>query len=198
MRSLRHLVSIFLIALTLQVGCIPPVPPSDGGVPVSSPSSWVDTARTVLSVLEWAIPAAKLIVSGFSSQSPTTTAPILTAMDTVQRVTVPGFRRAVDAYVREGGDRCVARAAASALLASLIAVSDTSGAAGWGIAAPLSSALASLGGIVDVTAPVCVHDSGAVTPTADTMLRDARARLPVALRPFPAIYPPADAGAPAL
>lgn len=200
MNTLRRFATFATLFLALSLGCTPPTPPSDGGPPVSTPSSWTDTARTVLNVLSWAIPAAKLIVSSFSSGNPTTTAPILNAMDTVQRVTLPGFQRAVDSYMREGGDRCQARAAAIALLASLLAISDTSGAAGWGLATPISSALSSLGGIIDATAPVCVLDAGflASASTADQTLAAARLRLPPNLRPFPPIAPPADAGAPAL
>jgi hypothetical protein len=200
MKRLRPWTTALALALALSLGCTPPTPPSDGGVPVSTPSSWTDTARTVLNILAWAIPAAKLIVSTFSSTAPETTSPILSAMDTVQRVTVPGFQRALDSYLREGGDRCQARAAAVALLASLIAVSDTSGAAGWGVALPISAALGSLGGIIDATAPVCALDAGlfASAPTADALLTAARLRLPPNLRPFPPIQPPADAGTPAL
>lgn len=185
----RFALSAFL-ALCL-VACQTPTPVHlpDGGT--YTPSGWVSTARTVLSILDWALPAARLIVSGWAASAPGTTTVILRAVDVAHDTTLPGFQHALDAYEHAGGDQCAVRASADALVASLIAVADTSGAAGWGLADPIHSALGSLGGIVDVLTPVCAVDGGVLYGvSADARIHAALGARPPSLRPFPAIHAP--------
>jgi len=191
----RFVLSAFLALSLALAACQTPTPVHlpDGGT--YTPSGWVSTARTVLSILDWAIPAARLIVSGWSASAPGTTTVILRAVDIAHDTALPGFQHALDAYEHAGGDQCAVRSAADALIASLIAIADTSGAAGWGLADPIHSALGSLGGIADTLTPVCIPalaDGGAVFGvSADTRIHVALGARPPGLRPFPAIHAPA-------
>lgn len=190
----RFALSAFLALSLVFAACQTPTPVHlpDGGT--YTPSGWVATARTVLSILDWALPAARLIVAGWASSAPGTTTVILRAVDVAHDTTLPGFQHALDAYEHAGGDQCAVRASADALVASLIAIADTSGAAGWGLADPIHTALGSLGGIADVLTPVCVPallDGSAVYgATADVRIRVALSARPSGLRPFPAIHAP--------
>lgn len=197
MKTLRASLAAILVAALLSVqSCHPQPVPSDGGAS-STPASWTDTAHTVLDVLGWAIPAARLVIAAWTSTAPEAVTSVLNAVDIVSSTTLPGFSHALDAYEHAGGDRCAVRAAGNATVASLIAVTDTSGAAGWGLAAPIHTALSSLGAIVDVLAPACAGDGGLTAGvSADARINAALAARPATLRPFAEIRPPvsADAG----
>ncbi len=189
---------VALLALCLALGaCVPRSPdPTPDDATVVTPASWVDTARLSVDITGASLPLVRAVVSGWSRESPATTARILQAIDSAQNVALPGFRNALDVYERTRSDdaRCEARAAGRALIVALVAIADTLADAGWGFASSLGVSVASLGGVVDALTPACVPsglDAGFTAPGQDAVdhLRDL-ARRP--LRPFPVLRP--DAG----
>jgi hypothetical protein len=54
------LLAILFVASLAFTSCKPPPRPSPD-TPAVTPSSWTDTARTVLSTLAWALPAAHVV-----------------------------------------------------------------------------------------------------------------------------------------
>lgn len=182
-------------SLAFGAGCRPlPPDPTPDDATVVTPSSWTDSARLVVDVIGWVVPGTRVVVSAWSRESPATVARIRTALDAVERVALPSFRAALDAYDRTNasGARCEARAAGRGLLVALVGVADALADAGWGIAAPMGAAIGSLSGVVDALTPACVptgEDAGFSAPGQDALdhLRDLSRR---GLRPFPAVYPP--------
>ena len=181
-RPLRALLALFLILPLTGCPKAPP-PPQDGAAPTSTHSGWQSTVRSVLDTLQWSLPVARLIVSQWDGH---VSAAILRALATAKDTTLPGLQRALATYERQGGDTCAVRAATLALAYSLVSVSNTLAAAGWGTAEPIGLAIQSLSGLLDNVLAPC----GATGTTRAFILVDAGA-----LRPFPVmVRPPRDAG----
>lgn len=192
-RAAAAIVTAAVLAVSL-LACGPrPVPPADGGVPVVTESSWTSTANTAFDILDWTVPAVRLVVSAWAPGAPATTTAILRALDIVHDTTLPGARRVVADYVARGGDRCAAKAAVVALTDSLLTVADTLAAAGWDLAPAIHTAIQHLGAVADALTPACVPDAGFTSFDSSIQRRlDARPNL-TTLRPFPAIHPPVAA-----
>lgn len=192
-RAAASIVTAAVLAVSL-LACGPrPVPPADGGVPVVTESSWTSTTSTALNILDWTIPAVRLVVSAWAPGAPATTTAILRAIDIVKDVTLPGAHRALDAYVQRGGDQCAAKGAVVGLTDSLLTVADTLAAAGWDLAPAIHTAIQHLGAVADALTPACVPDAGFSSFDSSIQRRlDARPNL-TTLRPFPAIHPPVAA-----
>lgn len=198
MKVLRAAFASLVLSVALMCGCVHPTPATDPDVPVTTPSSWVDTADVATDVLTWSLPAARLVVASFSSTDPEKVTLVLRALDIAREVSLPGFQRALHSYRTAGGSQCAVRATGLGLVAALVAVTETLSSAGWGLAAPIREAVLALGGMIDELSPVCpgCAPHGPQTlgcqPTSRT-IGDALARQ--GMRPFPPLHrPDVDAG----
>jgi hypothetical protein len=59
-RAFSLAIAVAMLAVSMSAPGCHPQPPSPSG-PVTTVSSWTDTARTVLSTVRWAVPAARII-----------------------------------------------------------------------------------------------------------------------------------------
>ena len=188
----RFVALVLLASLSVGARCNPPPPPTDGA-PIVTPTSWTDTARTVVEITSWSIPAMRLIVPvlGLTSQQEVF---VLRAIDAVRDEALPAFSRALDVYdhTPTPDARCQARRAADSLVTALLGLADALGSCGFDIAPDIHAALGGLGAIVDQLTGTCLPDSGfySIHRTIGTRL-EAR---PSTLRPFPPLL--ADAGHP--
>ena len=196
---MRRLLLSLCLLLSLTTACPPRPQPGDGGT--VTPSSWTDTARAVLSVLHWAIPAARLAISLLPIDA-AAKADILRVLDALSATTIPSLDQAVNTYVARGGDsasRCQAFAAAGATTDALVGVARTLASQGISLGADLEQALTGLGAHVDDLLPACSPDAGwtsagrATRVTLSALADDARRR-GVTLRPLVLVR--TDAGTP--
>lgn len=191
MKNIRRL-SFFVVLLaffTLSVPACPrPHPVTDGGV--STPVSWVDTARQVSATLAWTLPALTVVVALLPIPVEIKAA-IDRAIDVVRGV-IPRFESAINVYITRGGGEspCEANAAAGALTDALVGIAQELGIAGWALAPEIDLLVSSLGGIADELLPACNRDAGFLRVGASYRTRlnaipaAARAR-GVSLRPLP-------------
>ena len=151
---LKALLVASILALPIGATCHP-TPNPDGGVTVSV---WTDTARTILSAIGWAIPAARLVIVAIL---PASTATLINrvfdaVLDAANRLTV-----AVDTYTARGGDQCAAYAAAGGLEVAIIQAMQALADHGVALGLPLEQVARSLGSLVDNLVPACDrHDAG--------------------------------------
>ena len=95
---------LFVASLAFIPSCKPPPRPSPD-TPATTPSSWTDTARTVLSTLAWALPAAHVVTDAILPEPARTI--VGRALDGVGDA-AERLHAALDAYEQRGGDRCAA------------------------------------------------------------------------------------------
>lgn len=177
-------------------GC-PPVPPSDGGTPVVTPSGWSQTARLAVTVGRGLLPVAGAIVEATTQDPGRTQArrAFVVADDALA-----GLGRALDAYDARGGDRCAAYAAAGAAGVALAELADVLAANGIALGVPLGRVVDLVASVVDTLVPQCQLDAGfasAGRAANDRLLgieRAARSRGVILRRDLDAIEPRIDGG----
>ncbi|MEZ4391978.1 MAG: hypothetical protein R3A48_12850 [Polyangiales bacterium] len=177
-------------------GC-PPVPPTDGGAPVVTPSDWTRTARIATSVGRGLIPVARVIVEATTTDPGRTQA--RRAFDAADDALV-GLDRALDAYDARGGDRCVAHAAAGAAMVALQELAQVLADNGIALGVPLGRIVDLVASVVDTLVPACDLDAGFASAgrAANTRLlsieREARSRGVILRRDLDRIVPVLDGG----
>lgn len=180
----------------MLAGC-PPVPPSDGGTPVVTPSGWSQTARLAVTVGRGLLPVAGAIVEA-TTQDPGRT--IARRAFVVADDSLAGLGRALDAYDARGGDRCAAYAAAGAAGVALAELADVLAANGIALGVPLGRVVDLVASVVDTLVPQCQLDAGfasagrAANERLLTIERAARSRGVILRRDLDAIEPRLDGG----
>lgn len=139
------------------VGCRPQPVPTDGAVNVT-PSAWTNVARTVLSVLGYAVPGARLILATLPIPEPAKTL-IDRALDVVATY-AQRLGNAIDAYESRGGDACPAHAAVAGLRSALVDLARVLADNGIALGRPLEQVLDSVAGIADQLVEGCEADAG--------------------------------------
>lgn len=135
--------------------CRPSPVPDDG--PVSTPSAWTDTARTVLSTLRWAVPAAKVVVGALVADPGR--AVVVRALDAVTDA-AGRLDAAVAAYDARGGDRCAAKAAVAGVRAALVSAAQVLADHGIALGVVLERVVDAAAALVDELVPGCDPDAG--------------------------------------
>lgn len=180
----------------LLVGC-PPVPPSDGGTPVVTPSDWTRTARIATTVGRGLIPVAQVIVEATTTDPGRAHARRAFA---IADDALAGLDRALDAYDARGGDRCAAYAAAGAASVALTELAQVLADNGLALGVPLGRIVDLVASVVDTLIPACQSDAGFVSAgrASNTRLldieRDARSRGVILRRDLDRISPALDGG----
>lgn len=144
-----------LVAITVGPVACHPQPPSPSDP--TQVSSWTDTARTVLTTLRWAVPAAKLIVGATVSEPGR--AIVLRSLDGVAEA-ADGLQGSLDAYEHAGGDRCAAKASVAGLSSSLVVLSRALADNGVALGSTLERVADAVGSIADALVPACDRDAG--------------------------------------
>lgn len=162
-RSPVVLMLLFVASLGFATGCRPPPPSPD--TPAVTPSSWTDTAETVLHTLAWAVPAAHA-VTDLILHDPGRTA-VGRVLDGVADA-AGRLRTAVDAYKARGGDRCAAHAAVGGVRAALIAAAQTLTDHGIALGRVLERVTDTVAALVDELVPGCDGDAGWRSAGRDT------------------------------
>ena len=170
------------LSLLVQVGigCTPqPVPPSDGGPVVVTPSSWVRTARLSVTIGRGLIIPARVIVEAAVSEPGLTRA--RRAFDVTDRA-LGGLDLALTAYEARGGDACAVYAASGAAAIALQELAAILVEEGFSFGAPLGRVLDMVASVVDTLVPRCdaadagFHSAGRAANTHVSEL-ERRARL---------------------
>ncbi len=156
---------------SLAVACTPPVPPSDGGTPGTTPSSWTDTTRLVLSTLRWSVPAARAITDVVVPEP--ARSQVGRALDAVADAS-GRLELALDAYEARGGDRCAAYAAVGGIHAALVQLAQVLADNGIALGATLERVADAAASIADALIPVCQRDAGWAS-AGDATNRELRA-----------------------
>lgn len=146
---------VLLVASTTAPGCHPQ-PPSPSG-PVTTVSSWTDTARTVLTTVRWAVPAARVICD---LTVPDAARPIVDrALDGVAQA-ADGLALALDAYEHRGGDRCAAKASVAGLTTAIESLAQVLASQGIALGTTIERIASAAGSIADELVPACDRDAG--------------------------------------
>lgn len=157
---MNRFLSLCLLAVALvasSVACTPPPPPSDGGTPATTPSSWVDTTRLVLTTLGWAVPSARAITDLVVPEPARTQ--VGRALDGVTAAS-RGLSVALDAYEARGGDRCAAYAAVGGLHVALVQLAQVLADNGIALGVTLERVADAAASIADALIPACQRDAG--------------------------------------
>lgn len=126
--------------------------------PTTVVTGWTDTARTVLSTLEWAVPSARAVVV---TVLPAPAAAIVgrafdVVADAASRLTV-----ALDAYTSRGGDRCAVYAAVGGMETALVQLSEALVDHGFALGTVLERVAHLAAGVADNLVPACdARDAG--------------------------------------
>lgn len=149
---------LFVLALVLAlVGACRPLPPPSPDTPAVTPASWTDTARTVLTTLTWALPAAHAITD-MILEDPARTV-VGRTLDGVATA-AEGLQTALDAYEQRGGDRCAAHAAVGGVRTALVVAAQTLTDHGVALGRVLERATDTVAALVDTLVPGCDGDAG--------------------------------------
>jgi len=173
------------------IACRPPTPAPDG--PPTVVSSWTDTARTVLSTLEWAVPAAKALVAVIVPDPANVL--VERALDGVADA-AGRFQESLDAYESRGGDRCAAYAAVGGVHSALVGLAQVLADHGVALGRVLERVADAAAAIGDQLVPACDRDAGWRSAGRDGDLRlraieaTARARGLVLRRDLDGLHPP--------
>lgn len=194
---------IVVIALAVAVvggitaGCTPPTPPSDGGVPVVTPSDWTRTAHLSVTVGRGLIVVARPIVDALTVDPGQTRA--RRAFDAADDALV-AVGHALDAYEARGGDRCAAYAATGAAVVALHELAQVLADNGIAIGVPIGRVIDLVASVADTLVPACQADAGfaSVGQRANDELRaieqGARVRGVILRRDLDGIAPALDGG----
>lgn len=141
--------------LFAPVACLPPRPRPNG--PAVTPSSWVDTARTVVGTLRWAVPGARLITDAILPE------PARTVVGRTLDVVGDAAGRldtALSAYEARGGDRCAATAAVAGVRSALVGAAQALTDNGVALGVVLERVVDTAAALVDELVPGCDPDAG--------------------------------------
>lgn len=187
-----------LLALSLSLtACTPPSPPSDGGIPVVTPSDWTRTAHLAVTVGRGLIVVARPIVEAAAQDPGRTRA--RRAFDAADQALV-GLGVALDAYEARGGDRCAAYAATGASIVALHELALVLADNGIALGVPLGRVVDMVASIADTLVPACQVDAGFASAgaNANAALRAieqaAHARGVILRRDLDGIEPALDGG----
>lgn len=158
------LLAILFVASLAFTSCKPPPRPSPD-TPAVTPSSWTDTARTVLSTLAWALPAAHAVTDLILPEPARTV--VGRALDGVADA-AERLHAALDAYDARGGDRCAAHAAVGGVRAALVAAAQTLVDHGVALGRVLERVTDATAALVDELVPGCDGDAGWRSAGRDT------------------------------
>lgn len=186
MKNLLHALALVVLGLVASVtsSCTPqPIPPSDGGVPAVTPSSWTRTAHLAATVGRGLLFVARPIVEATTQDPGRTQA--LRAMDASDDA-LAGLDRAVTAYDARGGDACPAYAAAGAAAVALHELTDVLADNGLAIGVPLGRVVDLVASVVDGLVPACQPDAGwaSAGDRANDQIREREQRARLAGRPL--------------
>ncbi len=191
--STRSLIlAMMFIASLAFVSCKPPPRPSPD-TPAVTPSSWTDTARTVLSTLAWALPAAHVVTDAILPEPARSV--VGRALDGVADA-AERLHAALDAYDARGGDRCAAHAAVGGVRAALVAAAQTLVDHGIALGRVLERVTDATAALVDELVPGCDPDAGWRSAGRDTNAElraielRATARGVILRRDLDALHPP--------
>lgn len=159
----------FAVTVVASQGCIPQ-PPSPSGPPALV-GSWTSTARTVLTTIRWAVPAARAIVEIAVSDPGRTV--VLRSLDGLSR-TAEGLGVALDTYDARGGDRCAVKAAIGGVTVALVELSRALVAEGVALGSTFERIADAVGSVADALAPSCDADAG-WSSTGESLGRSLRA-----------------------
>jgi len=155
-RAFSLAIAVAMLAVSMSAPGCHPQPPSPSG-PVTTVSSWTDTARTVLSTVRWAVPAARIICN---VTVPDSARPIVDrALDGVSQA-ADGIERALDAYDHRGGDRCAAKAAVAGLTTAIESLAQVLASQGIALGNTIERIASAAGSIADELVPACDRDAG--------------------------------------
>lgn len=145
---------VLALSAPLAVACHPQPGPSNSPTEVSS---WTSTARTVLSSLEWIVPAARALLSTIfgGAAEPVVARSLDAVADAASRLNL-----AVDAYEHRGGDRCAAHAAVGAVGVALVQLAQVLTDHGIALGRPIEHVVDAAGGLADTLTPACSTDAG--------------------------------------
>lgn len=152
---LALLVALLLAVATL--GCDPPPPPSDGGIPVVTPSDWTRTARLAVTVGRGLIVVARPIVAALTVDPGQTRA--RRAFDAADGSLV-ALDHALVAYEARGGDRCAAYATVGAAAVALQELALVLADNGIALGVPLGRVVDLVASVADTLVPACQTDAG--------------------------------------
>lgn len=188
--------SLLILALAL-VGACRPLPPPSPDTPAVTPASWTDTARTVLTTLTWALPAAHVVTDAILPDPARTV--VGRALDGVTAA-ADGLRTALDAYEQRGGDRCAAHAAVGGVRTALVVAAQTLTDHGVALGRVLERVTDTVAALVDTLVPGCDADAGwrSEGRATNAELRElelrAASRGVILRRDLDDLRPPADGG----
>lgn len=150
------LLAILFVASLAFTSCKPPPRPSPD-TPAVTPSSWTDTARTVLSTLAWALPAAHAVTDLILPEPARTV--VGRALDGVADA-AERLHAALDAYDARGGDRCAVQGAVAATRAALVSLGQVLVEHGIALGQVLERVTDAAAALVDELIPECEPDAG--------------------------------------
>lgn len=193
LRALMLALSLILACIASQACGPRPQPPAPAPTHVAS---WTDTARTVLSTLQWAVPGARLVTDVLVPEPARTI--VGRALDGVAGA-AGALGSALDAYDARGGDRCAAKAAVAGVRQALVSTAQVLADNGLALGVVLERVADSAAALVDELVPGCDPDAGWRSEGAATNreLRElelrATARGVVLRRDLDNLRPPAGA-----
>lgn len=199
----RRLITIFVLArvtLFSGVSCLPtqpPPPPSDGGIPMVTPSGWTRTARLASTVGRGLIPVAQMVTDNIVAEPGRSQ--VRRAFGIADQALV-SLNLAASAYEARGGDRCAAFAAAGAASIALHDLAQVLTDNGVALGEPLGRVVDLVASVVDALIPSCAVDAGffGAGELANRQLRaverTASARGVILRRDLDNIAPSIDAG----
>lgn len=178
-RRVGGMLALVVIVGALGMRCTPqPVPPSDGGPVVVTPSSWVRTARISVTVGRGLLPVARVIVEATVQDPGLTRA--RRGFDVSERA-LGALDLALTAYESRGGDACAVYAASGAAAIALQELAAILADEGLAFGVPLGRVLDMVASVVDALVPRCDVDAGfrSAGRNANTAIADIerRARL---------------------
>jgi len=208
-----HLRAVLALALlSVSLACSPPPRPDGGPPPIvdpQTPATWVDTTRLTIERLHWVLPAIDQIIAAQQGLDPMICAGVHRAVEAVTVEILPACTRALDVYAARNPPRCrEARAeccqafrAIGALKEALVGLARALVRSGWATAVDIVRGLNNIGVVEDDLAGTCDMDAGwtsyrAALEQTVRSIETAAISSGAVLRPFPAVLPQQDRGAP--
>lgn len=186
----RRFILASLAAAIATAACPTPRPsPSDP----TRVSGWADTARLVLTTIEWAVPAARAIVS---VAVPEPARAIVDRALSALAEAAGGLRDALATYEARGAEQCLAHASVGGIRSALVTLARVLADAGLALGVTFERLADSVGSIADALAPRCDGDAGwssageSVNRELSAIARSASARGVILRRDLDAMRPP--------
>ena len=163
LRLCALLFSAVLLVASLAPGCHPQ-PPAPDGIAVT-PGSWTSTARTVLTTLRWAVPAARMVTNVLLDDPARSI--VGRALDAVTDA-AGRLDTALGAYEARGGDRCAAKAAVAGVRSALVSTAQVLVDHGIALGVVLERVVDTAAALVDELVPGCDPDAGWASAGAES------------------------------